>query len=149
MEVFPRERLNRFTSTLARLTAGSESIHIDAATMRDFSDFPRKGREVMKRSLFLSFGAGVVLGAALFAANAQAAALPPISAGAVTVPAANVEPAVVSQAEVDRLKPVQVRWHHGWHHRHWGWRHRHWHRHWGWHHRHWGWRHRHWHHRHW
>jgi len=89
----------------------------------------------MKLGDLLKFSAGLVAGTILLAASAQAAPVPPISGHALTVPAlVNVEPAVVSQGEVDRLKPVQVRWHHGHHHHHW--RHHRWHR-------------RHWHHRHW
>jgi hypothetical protein len=96
----------------------------------------------MKLGNFLKFSAGLVAGAILLGASAQAAPVPPVSVH-VTAPApVNVQPAVVSQNEVDQVKPMQVRWHHhhGWHHRHWG--HRHWHRH-HWHHRHWH------HHRHW
>jgi hypothetical protein len=96
----------------------------------------------MKLGNFLKFSVGLVAGAILFGASAQAAPVPPVSVQ-VTAPApVNVQPAVVSQNEVDQAKPMQVRWHghhHGWHHRHWG--HRHWHRH--------HWHHRHWHHRHW
>jgi len=91
----------------------------------------------MERRDFLKFTIGFVAGGAALAASAQAAPLPPV---AVPQPADRdgAEPAVVSQADVDRLKPEEVRWgHHG--HRHWhrhhGWRHRHWHR--RWHHRHW------------
>ena len=85
----------------------------------------------MTRGIFSSFSAALVLGAAVFAASAQAAPLPPISVDTATVPAENFERAVVSQNEVDQIKPVQVRWHHHhWHHHRW--HHRHWH-----HHRHW------------
>jgi hypothetical protein len=109
--------------------------------------------DVMERRLFLKLSVGFIAGAVTLASNAQAAPLPPIS----VLPAehgGSAEPAVVSQQEVDSLKPEQVRWGHHGHHRHWGWHHRHWgwhHRHWGWRHRHWGWRHRHhhWHRRHW
>ena len=98
----------------------------------------------MKLGDYLNLGAALVVGTIVFSATAQAAALPPISAAAVTVPPANAAPAVVQQDEVDRIKPVQVRWHHHWHHHHW--HHRGWHR--GWHHHHW--HHHHWrHHRHW
>ena len=111
----------------------------------------------MERRQVLNFTIALIAGAAALAVSAQAAPLPPIAAQAVPPsPGHVVDPAVVSQDEVDRLQPQQVRWghhhwhHHHWHHRHWGWRRHHWHhRHWGWHHRHWGWHHRHWHHRHW
>jgi len=97
-----------------------------------------KGHEVMKQAVLLSFGAGLAFGAAALAGPAQAAPIPPIRVDAMTVPAANFEPAVVSQDEVDQIKPIPVRWHHHhWHHRHW---HRGWHR---------GWHHHHRHHRHW
>jgi hypothetical protein len=60
------------------------------------------------------------------------------------LPSANKDahPAVATEAEVERLKPEEVRW--GWHRRHWGWRRRHW----GGRRRHWGWRRR-WHRRYW
>jgi hypothetical protein len=106
----------------------------------------------MERRHFLKIAIGVAAGAAALAASAQAAPLaaqllakdsmPPAREGAI--------PAVTTEAEVDRLKPEQVRWGHHGHGHHWGWRHR-WHRHW--HRRHWGWRrhhwHRHWHRHHW
>ena len=101
----------------------------------------------MERRHFLSVAFGVAAGVAVFAASANAAPLPPISAeqNLVLPRAAGAEPAVVGQDEVDRLKPEQVRWHHHhhWRHHHW----HHWHRHrWHhWHHHHW--RHHHWHHR--
>jgi hypothetical protein len=95
----------------------------------------------MKLEVLFKFGAGLIAGAILLAASAQAAPVPPIAAQTATMPAATtVEPAVVSQNEVDQIKPVLVHWHHHhhWHHR---WHHHRWHRHW--HHRHWH------HHRHW
>ncbi|HLX15215.1 MAG TPA: twin-arginine translocation signal domain-containing protein [Bradyrhizobium sp.] len=83
----------------------------------------------MERRDFLKFAVGLVDGAATLAASAQAAPLPPVAApkGA---DREGAEPAVVSQADVDRLKPEEVRWgHHGHWHRHHGWWHRrHWHR---------------------
>ena len=94
----------------------------------------------MERRDFLKLSVGFVAGGAILAASAQAAPLPPISNESMPVTAgAKVEPAVVSQDEVDRIKPEEVRWHHR---GHW---HRRWHRHWRrrWHHRHWR-RHRHW-----
>ena len=101
----------------------------------------------MERRHFFSLTVGLIAGAAALSVSAQAAPVPPISTQQIIPPAigANVEPAVISQDEIDRIKPQEVRWghHHG---HHWGWHHR---RHWGWRHRHWGWRHHHWHHRHW
>jgi hypothetical protein len=97
----------------------------------------------MERRHFLNLTVCLIAGAAALAASAQAAPLPPISAQHVNQVSlgGSIEPAVVSQDEIDRIRPVQVRWgHHG---HHWGWHHHHWH------HRHWGWHHRHWHHRHW
>ena len=94
----------------------------------------------MIRRHFLNFVFGVAAGIAAFAATANAAPLPPISAAqSLVLPRAGAEPAVVAQDEVNRLQPEQVRWHHHhhWHHRHW----HHWHHH-HWHHRHW----HHWHH---
>ena len=113
----------------------------------------------MERRDFLKLTFGFVAGAAALVASAQAelirtlppmlwtqlAALPPIAAEQGLVPSHRdgAEPAVVSQDEVDRLKPEEVRWgHHG--HHHYGHR-----RHWGWHRRHWGWRRHHWGHHHW
>jgi hypothetical protein len=94
--------------------------------------------EVMARWHLLKLTVGLVAGAAALAASAQAAPLPPISPeqGHVLAHREGAAPAVVSQAEVDHLKPEQVRWGHHGHGHHWGWHHRHWH-------------HRHWHHRHW
>jgi len=91
----------------------------------------------MERRDFLKLTFGFVAGAGALAATAQAAPLPPISAKAgLALPhREGAEPAVVSQDDVDRLKPEQVHWHHHhrwhrhWHRRHWGW-HRHWHRRW-------------------
>jgi len=83
----------------------------------------------MERREFLKFGAGLLTGAAALATVAQAAPIPPISAETVpSQPAANVEPAVVSQDEVDHIKPEQVHWHHRWHRHHWRhrWHRRHW-----------------------
>jgi hypothetical protein len=99
----------------------------------------------MERRHFLKLAFGVVAGAGALAASAKAAPLPPVSAQGLLPPRGEAaEPAVVSQDDVDRLKPEEVRWgHHGHRHRHWGWHRRHhWHRrHWGWH-RHHGRRHR-------
>jgi len=94
----------------------------------------------------LNLTIALVAGAAAltFAAAAQAAPVSPISAQQNIQPALGgvAEPAVVSQDEIDRLKPVEVHWGHHGHGHHWGWHHG---RHWGWHHgRHLGWRHRHW-----
>jgi hypothetical protein len=92
----------------------------------------------MERRDFLKITMGFVAGGAVLTASAQAAPLPPMSGELKAAPApVGAEPAVVSQDDVDRIKPEEVRWHHHWHH-HW---HRRWHRHW--HHRHWR------HHRHW
>lgn len=96
----------------------------------------------MERRRFLKLAFGVAAGAAALAASAQAAPLAPHSLGGdERLPAKEAaHPAVISEDEVNRLKPEQVRWGHHWH--------RHWHRrHWGWHRRHW--RHRHWRRRYW
>ncbi|OAF14087.1 twin-arginine translocation signal domain-containing protein [Bradyrhizobium neotropicale] len=101
----------------------------------------------MERRNFLKLAFGVAAGAAAFTATAQAAPLSPQPIGELArTPQGTSEahPAVTTSEEAARLKPEQVHWHGGWHHRHWGWRHRHW----GWRHRHWGWRRR-WHRRHW
>jgi hypothetical protein len=120
----------------------SANIHVDAARLSAFSLAQlMEGHELMKLGDLLNFSAGLVAGAIVLAASAQAAPVAPISGQTASAPAAaKVEPAVVSQNEVDRIKPVQVGWHHHhhWHHHHW--HHRHWHHH-HWHHRHW---HHHW-----
>jgi hypothetical protein len=91
----------------------------------------------MERRRFLKLSFGCVAGATALASSAQAGPLPPVSALPSLTPPhrEGAEPAVVSQDDVDHLKPEEVRW--GWH--------RHWHRrHWGWHRRHWGWHRHHW-----
>jgi hypothetical protein len=90
----------------------------------------------MERRDFLKLTFGFVAGATALAASAQAAPLPPISAqqDLTPPPREDAEPAVISQDDVDHLKPEEVRWGHHWH-RHWHRRHRHQHgRHWGRHH---------------
>jgi len=83
----------------------------------------------MERRDFLKLTMGFVAGSAVVAATAQAAPLPPVSEALKATPATvSAEPAVVSQDDVDHLKPEEVHWHH---HGHW---HRRWHH---WHHRHW------------
>jgi hypothetical protein len=99
----------------------------------------------MERRHFLKLTFGFVAGAGALAASAKAAPLPPISVEQPIMPPRSeaAEPAVVTQDDVDRLKPEQVRWghHHGhrrWHHRHWGWRRHRWHHRWHrWHRHHW------------
>jgi len=95
----------------------------------------------MERRDFLKVAMGLAAGAAMLAGSAQAAPLAPAPLTlSVQLPAnTDAHPAVTSSDEASRLKPVEVRWGHHWHHHHW---HRHWHRrHWGWHRHHW---HRHW-----
>jgi len=92
----------------------------------------------MERRHFLKLTFGFIAGASVLAAGAEAAPLPPVTSegqGHLPQPGERPEPAIVSQDDVDRLAPEQVRWR-----RHWGWRRRHW----GWRRRHWGWRRRHW-----
>ncbi|WP_426442290.1 twin-arginine translocation signal domain-containing protein [Bradyrhizobium genosp. P] len=94
----------------------------------------------MERRDFLKIAFGIAAGAAAFAASVQAAPLAPhpLNEDAKSPAGEDAHPAVTTGEEVDRLKPEEVRWHHGhrgwghrhWHHRHWGWRRRHWHRHW-------------------
>src|SRR3954449_10233258 len=94
--------------------------------------------DVMERRHFLKVAIGFAAGAATLAAAAHAAPLslhplvpdrgPPLENDA--------QPAVTSEAEVEQLKPEQVRHGHG-HGHHYGWGRGH---HYGWHHRHWGWR---------
>ena len=97
----------------------------------------------MERRHFLQLAVGLVAGAAALTVAAltvaaQAAPLSPHLFGAdQTQPPASpdIHSAVTTEAEVERLKPEEVRWHHHghWRRRHWGW-HRRWHR---WHRRHW------------
>jgi hypothetical protein len=125
----------------------SANIHLEVAKLFVSLHF-KKGTEVMERRDFLKIAMGLVAGgAALAASGVQAAPLPPVSGEPKAAPApVGAEPAVVSQDDIDHIKPEEVRWHghhRGWHHHHRGWHHRHW----GWHRR---WHHRHWHHhRHW
>ena len=92
-----------------------------------------QGTDGMRRRQFSTFMIGLAAGVAALAAGAQAGPLPPISAEQAIVLShrEGTVPAVVSQAEVDHLKPEAVRWGHHGHGHHWGWHHRHWHhRHW-------------------
>ena len=112
----------------------------------------------MERRNFLKLALGIgclaATGAVLRVTEAEAAPLLP--SGVTTDKASSagdrdVQHAVTSSEEAERIAPDQVRWgHHGHGHGHGHWHHGHGH-HWGWHHRrHWGWRHhhRHWHRRH-
>jgi hypothetical protein len=83
----------------------------------------------MERRHFLKFAAGFAASAVALTAAAQAAPLTPhpLGEGGLPLPR-DVSPAVTTEAEVERLKPQEVRWGHHWHRRHWGW-HRRWHRH--------------------
>ena len=69
------------------------------------------------RRHFLTLGFAVAIGAAAFAAGAQAAPLlpTPLAQGQALQRGQAAEPAVVAQDEVDHLKPEQVYWHR-WHH---------------------------------
>jgi len=96
----------------------------------------------MERRHFLKLAAGIAAGAATLTVAAEAAPLPPqplMNSEPVRSGREDIHPAVTSEAEVQRLKPEEVRWGHHWH-RHWHHRwHRRWHRwHWRrWHRRHW------------
>lgn len=88
----------------------------------------------MERREFLKIAFGVAAGATAFAAGATAAPLSPQSLGEngrLPRDHEEVQPAVASSDEVDRLTPEPVHWgrghHYGWRRRHWGWRHRRWH----------------------
>ena len=91
----------------------------------------------MERRHFLQLAVGFAAGAAALGAGAQAAplSLHPLGADQAQPPAnPDIHSAVTTEAEVEHLKPEEVRWHHHRHrHRHWHWRRR-WHR---WHRRHW------------
>jgi hypothetical protein len=99
----------------------------------------REGEDVMERRNFLKLAFGAAAGATALAVSAQAAPLSPILPQPGPMPSrggVEAAPAVVTQADVDHLKPEEVHWGHRWHRHHW-------------HRRHWGWRRRHWHRRHW
>jgi hypothetical protein len=85
-------------------------------------------RSVLKLAIGMAAGAMALVGVA------NAAPLAPAASVQIVAPRMEAaQPALVSKAEVDRMKPQEVRWGRHWHHRHW---HRHhWHRH-HWHHRH-------------
>jgi hypothetical protein len=98
----------------------------------------------MERRHFLKLACSAVIGATALALTANAAPLSFVlpQPGLALRRGEGVEPAVVTQDDVDHLKPEQVHWRHRWH-----WRRRHWHRrYWR---RHWAWRRHHWRHRHW
>ncbi len=94
----------------------------------------------MERRDFLKLTLGFAAGAAALAASAQAAPLPPVmSADGLAPPRGqgvelDAQPAVVTQDDVDHLKPEEVRWGRrrrgGFRWRFRGFRRR---RHWGWH----------------
>ena len=78
----------------------------------------------MERRHFLKLTFGFIAGASVVAAGAEAAPLPPIAPeGRTPVPQSGerAEPAIVTQDDVDRLAPDQVRWR-----RRWGYRRRYW-----------------------
>ena len=81
----------------------------------------------MERRHFLKLAFGFAAGGIALAASAQAAPLmpAPLADDAKLPVNPDVQPAVTSGEEVDRLTPEEVRWGR----RHWGWRRRHW----GWH----------------
>jgi hypothetical protein len=103
----------------------------------------------MERRHFLKFAIGFAAGAAVLAARAEAAPLSPqrLSKDELLPSGQDVHPAVTSVAEVEQLKPEQVRWGHHGHGHHWGWHHHR--RHWGWHRHHWRRHWRRWHRRYW
>jgi hypothetical protein len=86
----------------------------------------------MERRHFLKLAIGFAAGATALAASAQAAPLAPYplnKSRGLPSGQEDAHPAVTTDEEVDRLKPEEVRWGHGWHGhrgRHWGWRRRHW-----------------------
>jgi hypothetical protein len=85
----------------------------------------------MELRYLIKLAVGTTAGAVALIGVANAAPLAPSVSQHLAVPQAQaVQPAVVSQAEVDHLKPQEVRWGHHWH-RHHGWHRHHWHhRHW-------------------
>ena len=82
----------------------------------------------MERRYFLKLAVGIAAGTAALAAASQAAPLSPRPlAGNERLQPANedVHPAVTTEAELENLKPEQVRWGHH-RHRRWHWHRRHW-----------------------
>jgi hypothetical protein len=99
----------------------------------------RKRKVLMERRYFLKLTFGCIAGGSVLAAGAEAAPLPPVmpEGQGLASGRGEAEPAIVSQDEVDRLAPDQVRWRRRWGHRRrrfWGYR-----RHWGWPRFHWRW----------
>jgi hypothetical protein len=92
----------------------------------------------MERRHFLKLTFGFIAGASVLAAGAEAAPLPPVTPQrqGLVPRRGEAEPAIVSQDDVDRLAPDQVRWRSRWGYRRrrfWGYRRRHWRRrYWGW-----------------
>jgi len=83
----------------------------------------------MELRYVLKLAIGMAAGATALVGVANAAPLAPASSVQLGAPGTQaMQPAVVSQNDVDHLKPTQVRWGHHWHHRHWGWHRHHWHR---------------------
>src|ERR1700739_2279776 len=110
---------------MRRLHTGSANIHVATAKLPGLEKLV-DGRDAMERRHFLMLAFGAVAGAATLAATAKAAPLSPAlpQQGLAARRGTSVEPAVVTQNEVDHLKPEQVRWHHGhghghWHRHHW------------------------------
>jgi hypothetical protein len=101
---------------------GSPPIHLRTAKLSFLPHFI-KGENWMELRSVLKLAIGMAVGATALAGVANAAPLAPASSVQLTAQHVQAEPALVSKAEADRMKPQEVRWHH----RHWGW-HRHWHR---------------------
>ena len=79
-------------------------------------------RSVLKLAIGMAVGATALVGVA------NAAPLAPSPSARLAAPQMQgVEPALVSQADVDHLKPQEIGWGRHWHGHHGGW-HRHWHR---------------------
>jgi hypothetical protein len=115
---------------------GSARVHLHTAKL-SFLAHDVKGESWMELRSVLKLAIGMTAGVAALVGVANAAPLAPASSAQLTAPHTQaVEPALVSKAEVDRMKPQEVRWGHHWHRHHW-------------HHRHRGWHHRRWHRRHW
>jgi hypothetical protein len=112
-------------SKLLSAAFGSPVVHLRTAKLSILTHFI-KGENWMELRSVLKLAIGMAVGATALVGVANAAPLAPASSAQLAVPGVQaVAPAVVSQAEVNQLKPQEVRWHR----RHWGWHHRrHWHR---------------------
>ena len=100
--------------------SGSATIHLDAIKISLASLDMHEEGDVMERRHFIKLAFGFAAGAAALAASAQAAPLLPhplAEDGRLPPSKDDVRPAVTTEAEVEHLKPEEVRWGRRWHRR--------------------------------